>query len=496
MRRSALILLVVLVGSLLILLPSVLAASPSEYAGSQACRMCHSTQYNEWKDTVHGRFVVDAAENPEAVPGEYEHWSNLLGFDKEDVRFVLLSKPGFLTTSELVGQKGTFGVPADDYPILWGAWDFAKNEWEIEAESYNNGTPWLSVCAGCHVTGLQVPTEATPDVARSFVEGGITCENCHGPAKAHVENPTKVKPVVDVSAVNCGQCHERGASVATKPGGGTFGYPYGVDGQYRPGQDLAAYYVTATPELYPNWFWPTGHAKNSHHMQFPEWLMTGHAKAADSIKNSDHGRESCLECHSADYILAPENAKPSVAEVNNGITCQVCHDSHNPTKLVASEDELCQMCHRDESNGDINKTPHHSTAQLFAGSVHDQAGVTCVDCHMPKVTGNPHKGSHLMQVVIPEEAAEYNMPDSCTPCHGASLEYLQAQIDKRQDEIKVLADRVKSLLDRYEGDKDHTYYKQAKYNYQFVLADGSMGFHNYQKSVRLLKEAQSLLLQL
>lgn len=496
MRRLALICFVV-IASLLVVLPSVLAAAPQEYAGSESCRMCHSDKFDVWHDSVHGGFFQDAAENPEVIPGDFSgNWPKILNFSKEDVRFVLLPKPGFLTTAELVGQKGTYGVPADDYPILWGSWEFPENEWIIEAEAVGEGTPWMSVCAGCHVSGLVVPTKDNPDVARSFVEGGMNCEQCHGPAKAHVADPMGVKPVVDYSAENCGQCHERGSSIALNPAGKPFGYPYGVDGQYTPGKDLADYYITASAENSPNLFWPTGHAKNSHHMQFPEWLTSGHATALESLKTSGHANDSCLECHSAEYILAPDDAKPTISEVKNGITCQVCHDSHDPTKLVTSEDELCQQCHLNTDGGNINSTPHHTTGPMFEGSTHDLAGVTCVDCHMPKMTGNPHKASHLMEVVLPKDAKANNMPDSCTPCHGTSLDYLQAELDKRQDEVEVKARRVKYLLDSFTGDKDHTYYKQAKYNYEFVMADGSTGFHNYDKAMKLLGEAQQLLLAL
>lgn len=47
-------------------------------------------------------------------------------------------------------------------------------------------------CLACHVVGLDrtgfVSVEATPHLA------GVQCENCHGPARAHVSNPGKATP--------------------------------------------------------------------------------------------------------------------------------------------------------------------------------------------------------------------------------------------------------------------------------------------------------------
>lgn len=36
---------------------------------------------------------------------------------------------------------------------------------------------------------------------------GVSCENCHGPARAHLE--VRARPVVDTSRELCGTCHAR-----------------------------------------------------------------------------------------------------------------------------------------------------------------------------------------------------------------------------------------------------------------------------------------------
>ena len=474
--------------------------------GSDQCKLCHSDIYEKVTESVHGSFAKDAAENPDVVPGDFSGgWPKVLGFNKEDVRFVLLAKPGLLKTTELVGQKGTFGVPPDDYPVLWAAVDRETGHWVIEGEAAGTGTPWLSTCAGCHVTGLQVRTQANPNVTASFVELGITCEHCHGPASEHVRDPFSVKPVASTDATTCGQCHQRGASVARRPDGRTFGYPLSADGrQYVPGDDLAKYYRTANPKEDPGLFWPNGLARNSHHMQYPEWLMSGHANALTNLKASGHASDRCLSCHSADAIVNP---RTTLATAKNGVTCQACHDSHNPTALRVSAEKLCGSCHNAGGPVEPGKPVHHPNKEMYEGagvpgvpltpSEHFLAGVTCQDCHMPKVTDNPHKGSHLMRVVTPAEGLKYGMPDSCTACHKASREYMQARLDRIQQTVEARLASLKTQLDALAADHgNNPLYLEAKLHYDFIVADGSRGFHNPKYTLLLLDTAEEKLAKL
>lgn len=131
-------------------------AAPSDdasYVGSEACQMCHSAIYHDWSLTTHGNFIKDVTKDPQALAGDFSGKNpKMLNFGASDVQYALLGKPGLLKVQELVGKKGTFGVPADDYPVLWASWDFGKSQWIIDTGAIGEGTPWLSSCAGCHVT--------------------------------------------------------------------------------------------------------------------------------------------------------------------------------------------------------------------------------------------------------------------------------------------------------------------------------------------------------
>lgn len=60
-------------------------------------------------------------------------------------------------------------------------------------------------CLQCHVVGLKqegfLSVELTPTLLN------VQCENCHGPAKAHISNPTQVRPPTKPAQQTCVSCH-------------------------------------------------------------------------------------------------------------------------------------------------------------------------------------------------------------------------------------------------------------------------------------------------
>lgn len=242
----------------------------------------------------------------------------------------------------------------------------------------------------------------------------------------------------------------------------TFGYPYNNgQGQYTPDQKLSDFYTWDTPasDKAGKSFWPTGHAKNSHHLQYPEWSLTGHATALTTLKSNAGANDACLKCHSAEAYLAKEGQKVTLADAKNSVTCQICHASHDAKAgqafLRKPEKEICSQCHNAEGEIAVGKAVHHPQKEMNEGliglgfpagpSVMEKAGVTCVDCHMPYTTGP--KPSHLMKVVMPKDGKKYKMPDSCSSCHPtAGPDYLQASIDKWQGDVTKKLAEVKAQL--------------------------------------------------
>ena len=72
-----------------------------------------------------------------------------------------------------------------------------EQEWKDYPASYQNNDKTNAYCSGCH-------EEKTENLSASL-HGMIPCENCHGAAFGHPENPEKL--TIDRSRELCLRCH-------------------------------------------------------------------------------------------------------------------------------------------------------------------------------------------------------------------------------------------------------------------------------------------------
>lgn len=61
-------------------------------------------------------------------------------------------------------------------------------------------------CLQCHVVGLKKDGFLSPELTPKLLN--VQCENCHGPAKAHTANPTKIHPPTTSPQQVCSSCHK------------------------------------------------------------------------------------------------------------------------------------------------------------------------------------------------------------------------------------------------------------------------------------------------
>lgn len=304
----------------------------------------------------------------------------------------------------------------------------------------------VEACEKCHVTGwgdeLHGGFNSTTD--SPVYLRGIQCEACHGPGGDHV-NDTAIDMNVNLSASVCGAvCHQE-----------------------------------------------------EHHPYYNEWTQSGHALSLISLRGASGAAEdSCLQCHSADYILE-DNAsnRPSVGTAQYAITCALCHDPHNatnPNQLRWPIDELCNRCHNPEGAipGDPIYHPQSSMRDGRSGApiLGDpfMPNVECADCHIyvykPNITGHSFT----------------QKPEACVKCHSTtppiySVEQAQTQIAEWRSDtwdrvIEVQQDIVlaQSAIDDASdyGFPQSTIeiavdlFNEAEYSLDFVVADGSAGAHN------------------
>ncbi len=218
---------------------------------------------------------------------------------------------------------------------------------------------------------------------KNLVELGIGCEACHGGAREHVQDPTRVRPslalrsdflqVTTLSGAEpshaqdinrtCAKCHTVLFSR----------YPYTWEGQTRRRG-------------------PGGSSINS-----------GEAR---------------------DFMLG---------DCNTQLSCVHCHDPHTEDPKSALQalvgpkgDELCASCHKDLQSADARRTHTHHLPE--------SAGSHCLNCHMPKKNmGLAYELTRYHRIGSPtdSERVEGDRPLECALCHtDKSVEQLLATMER------------------------------------------------------------------
>ena len=230
-----------------------LVGCASAETGNKACASCHLEIYKIYQQTAMARSSgpVTRIENEGtfetgALGIRYLVYSEggeaFFDFDQQDVH-------GRHRLDYFIGA-GTFGrsyaFNFDGYlfqaPVAWysarGAWDLSPG-YERQRGLFLT-RPVEPACLQCHASRLNntVGTEngfGSP----AFLEGGVSCERCHGSGDEHVRgkgkmvNPTKLSP--DRRDSVCGQCHLSGEARVSRAG---------KENSFRPGERLSDYDVT------------------------------------------------------------------------------------------------------------------------------------------------------------------------------------------------------------------------------------------------------------
>lgn len=167
----------------------------------------------------------------------------------------------------------------------------------------------------------------------------------------------------------------------------------------------------------------------------------------------------CEHCHGAGLAMIEGDTDPAF--------CGTCHN-HGPDDVIAAADgfiksegqyneflagahasRACVDCHNPHQRAEYGivtqcETCHSSKAAAYAGTVMDNAGVECIDCHMPKATLSaqalgPFEGdmkTHIFRINTDPSAPMFSANGSsvvqtdgeaavtldfvCQRCHGSS----------------------------------------------------------------------------
>ncbi|MFQ5905813.1 MAG: FlgD immunoglobulin-like domain containing protein [bacterium] len=292
----------------------------------------------------------------------------------------------------------------------------------------------------------------------------IQCENCHGPGADHGGVNAAIDYTYNIGA--CAACHDA----------------------------------------------PT------HHMLVTEWKNSDHARSADMsfvVNNS-----SCLKCMSTNgFVEVQVKGNPEqVYDFPEPVNCIACHNPHEAInshqvrfsgvidvqgqQYDAGLGAVCAYCH---TMGDAQpgESVHHPQIEMLAGvgayeypgQIYDNGAHTaavqdrCVGCHMSETPADSLPGAHWIgghawQMVYADTMDTVHNVSGCTPCHGVLPDFDVGGTQTLLDSLLTVLDSVLATMDT-----STTEYKNAKFDYDFVVHDGSRGVHNHRYAKKLLRDA-------
>jgi predicted CXXCH cytochrome family protein len=381
------------------------AEGTSEYAGAAVCARCHAEIHRQWSQSRHSKMVQPAT--AKAVQGDFSRGLIVL----RDSRYVLRQANGafYITESYLTGKPEehrvdyTLGnrriqhylsrLPDGRVIVLPPSWDIVRKQWfhnlDIDDPEEAPGVLvqiWNKSCFSCHVSQQEKNFDVAENHYRTtWLDFGINCERCHGPAKAHVARYSRARstaaakptiPADDVvvqtrldaarNTMVCAQCH-------------SFRDTYALG--FSAGSDFADYFLPvleyAVPDEADPSYYADGRTRRFSNDALGLWQSECFLK----------GRATCLSCH-----VVPHNT-----------------DIQRNPQLRPDANALCTQCHKEIGQAATAHTHH-------AG---ESAGSSCVECHMPRTVYSikAEIRDHSMTVPVPENSIRHNIPNACNLCH-------------------------------------------------------------------------------
>jgi formate-dependent nitrite reductase cytochrome c552 subunit len=170
----------------------------------------------------------------------------------------------------------------------------------------------------------------------------------------------------------------------------------------------------------------------------------------------------------------------------------------NALDLLAHYDQLKFRDFKHAVTGARLVKLQHPEMETYWGSVHDQAGVTCADCHMPKEKNKAGKTFTGHQVVRPKD----HVKASCLGCHPqSSVEEKAYQIQAVQNytrgRMREAEGAIGKLIDTYAKAKEkgiaeatlaeaRKQHEIAHVLWEWWTAENSDGWHNPQLAQKSL----------
>jgi hypothetical protein len=363
----------------------------ADYIGPDACGECHPDEHARWSQSLH-RVMNARVGEPGAVIGDF---ATKLAYDGGEVRFtreggayvMTLAKAGAQVryrVTRTIGHRGLQEyVGVEDghteevrLPFGWwpkhGGWapQIAFDPWLQQFDPYTPvREPWAERCPWCHSTyafDQRIARSATLGVGHGLEQ--LVASAPVTPGRERLDVAQQV--TTGISCESChlgGRAHADGAAITFVPQGAA-GLPATFAEQRRSAQVVNAV---------------------------------------------------CAQCHSGPSPrladgTALRNSSEALDLAASPCTTARCTDCHDPHRADARADEAraiaaCTHCH--DALADATALRAH------AGSGHE--GVTCLDCHMPKIVMGIDRFVRTHRISSPTNPALLadGAPNACNLCH-------------------------------------------------------------------------------
>lgn len=183
------------------------------YVGAFVCGRCHQDIYADYLTTGHSQQWQPVTDGQAPA----YHW-------EDEIPYPIENPPLGLEWNEVslvLGGHFGYGVFFDrDGYLITGPetyWAIQTGQWRL----YDPGQPVPRDCGKCHTSGYDPDgsQDEFPGLSGSWVQGGVTCEGCHGPGRDHVKSRSADDILTDTSEGFCLGCH-RGNDGHPLPGFG------------------------------------------------------------------------------------------------------------------------------------------------------------------------------------------------------------------------------------------------------------------------------------
>jgi nitrite reductase (cytochrome c-552) len=225
-------------------------------------------------------------------------------------------------------------------------------------------------------------------------------------------------------------------------------------------------------------------------------------KASQGVKDYDVNKQAnpqemrayvCGQCHVEYYFKGAE--KRLVFPWSKGLKVE---------QIQAYYDEIGFRDWTHKDTGAPALKAQHPEFEMWSQGIHARAGVTCADCHMPKIS---YKGATVSDHWV--RSPVLNLKSACLNCHQkhdgkVTEKELKERVEQIQDRHWLIREQAMGALMGLIGDlkaakeagksdadlKTARYLqRRAQFYLDFVEAENSTGFHAPQEAARIMAES-------